>query len=88
MSTTSESPRGASAFAPGVIAVVAIGVGFFVPFVGLPLAMVAVVAIAVANIRTRRLLQVTVALVVASIVINLALVMVALPAGRELVEAF
>ena len=87
MSTTTESPRGAASFAPGVLAVVAIVVGLFVPFVGLPLAMVAVVAIAVANIRSRRLLRVTVGLVVASIVINLALVMVALPAARELVEA-
>ena len=87
MSSTTESQRGAVAFAPGVLAVVAIVVGLFVPFVGLPLAMVAVVAIAVANIRNKRLLYVTVGLVAASIVINLALVMVVLSAGRELVEA-
>jgi len=70
-----------------VLAVVAIVVGLFVPFVGLPLAMVAVVAIAVANIRNRRLLQVTVGLVAAAIVINLALVMLALPTAGEVVGA-
>jgi len=70
-----------------VLAVVAIVVGLFVPFVGLPLAMVAVVAIAVANIRNRRLLQVTVGLVAAAIVVNLALVMVALPTADEVVGA-
>lgn len=50
--------------------------------------MVAVVAIAAANIRNRRVLYATIAVVAASIVINLVLVMVALPAGQELVQGF
>ena len=60
--------------------------GLFVPFIGLPLSMVSVVAIAAANIRDRRYLYPTVALVVVAIAVNLVLVMMALPDGRDLVE--
>jgi uncharacterized membrane protein YphA (DoxX/SURF4 family) len=76
----------AAAFAPAVLAAVAIAVGLFVPFIGLPIAMVAVVAIAAANIKDRRLLYATIGAVALSIVVNLVLVMMALPAGRQLVE--
>ena len=86
-STTSTKPA-AAAFAPATLAVIAIVVGLFVPFIGLPLAMISVVAIAAANIRNRRLLYATIVVVAASIVINLVLVMAALPAGRELVQGF
>ena len=88
MTTTTDSKPAAAAFAPAALAVVATVVGFFVPFIGLPIAMVAVVAIAAASIRDRRLLYATVAIVAASIVINLVLVMMALPAGQELVQGF
>ena len=84
-STTELKPR-AAAFAPAALAVAAIVVGFFVPFIGLPMAMVAVVAIAAANIRDRRLLYATVAAVALSIIINLVLVMIALPAAGALVR--
>ena len=76
----------ATALAPAAIAVLAIVIGLFVPFIGLPIAMVAVVAIAAANITDRRLLNATVAAVALSIIVNLVLVMMALPAGRQLVE--
>jgi hypothetical protein len=76
----------ATAVAPAALAMVAIIVGLFVPFIGLPIAMVAVVAIAAANITDRRLLYITVGAVAVSIVVNLMLVMMALPAGRELVQ--
>jgi hypothetical protein len=76
----------ATALAPALLALVAIVIGLIVPFIGLPIAMVAVVAIAAANITNRRLLYGTVAVVALSIVVNLALVMMALPAGRQLVE--
>ena len=88
MTTTTDSKATAAAFAPAVLAVIAIVVGIFVPFIGLPLAMVAVVAIAAANIRNRRVLYATIGVVAASIVINLVLVMMALPAGQELVKGF
>jgi len=88
VTTTTDSKATAAAFAPAVLAVIAIVVGIFVPFIGLPLAMVAVVAIAAANIRNRRVLYATIGVVAASIVINLVLVMMALPAGQELVKGF
>jgi len=84
-SLTDFKPK-ATAFAPAALAVLAIIIGLFVPFVGLPTAMVAVVAISVANITDRRLLYATVVAVALSIVVNLALVMIALPAGRALVQ--
>jgi hypothetical protein len=76
----------ATAFAPVTIAALAIIIGAFVPFIGLPLAMIAVVAIAAANITDRRLLYVTVAAVAVSITINLVLVMLDLPAAQALVQ--
>ncbi len=86
MTSTTDFKPTATSLAPAALAVLAIIVGLFVPFVGLPIAMVAVVAIAAANITGRRLLYATIAAVALSIVINLALVMMALPAGRQLVE--
>ena len=86
MTSITDFKPTATALAPAALAVVAIVIGLFVPFVGLPIAMVAVVAVAAANIKDRRLLYGTVATVALSIVVNLALVMIALPAGRELVE--
>jgi len=88
VTTTTDAKPAAAAFAPAAVAVVAVVVGLFVPFIGLPISMVAVVAIAAANIRDRRLLYTTIAVVAASIVINLVLVMMALPAGQELVQGF
>ena len=88
MTTTADLKPRASAFAPAALAVAAMVVGFFVPFIGLPIAMVAVVAIAAAGIENRRLLYGTVGVVGASVLLNLVLVMVALPAGQELVNAF
>ena len=85
MTSTTDSKPAVAAFAPAALAVIAIVVGLFVPFIGLPLAMVSVVAIAAANIRDRRILYVTIAAVALSIVINLVLVMIALPAGRDVV---
>jgi len=84
VTTTTDSKPAATAFAPAALAVVAAIVGLFVPFIGLPVAMIAVVAIAAANIRDRRLLYVTIAIVAASIAINLVLVMIALPAGQDM----
>ena len=86
MSSLIDFKPKASALAPAALAVLAIATGLFVPFIGLPLAMIAVVAIAAANIEDRRLLHGTIAIVALSIVVNLALVMMALPAGRQLVE--
>ena len=86
MTSITDFKPTATALAPAALAVVAIVIGLFVPFVGLPIAMVAVVAVAAANIKDRRLLYGTVAAVALSIVVNLALVMMALPAGRQLVE--
>ena len=63
-------------------------VGLFLPFIGLPISMVAVVSIAAAGIENRRLLYGTVGIVAASVLLNLALVMVALPAGQEIITAF
>ena len=68
------------------MALLSIVIGLFVPFIGLPLSMVSVVAIAAANIRDRRVLYPTIAIVVVAIAVNLMLVMLALPAGRDLVE--
>jgi len=84
-STTDFKPV-AAALAPAALAIIAIIVGLFVPFIGLPIAMVGVVAIAAANIRDRRILYATVAVVGLSIAVNLVLVMVSLPAARQLVE--
>jgi hypothetical protein len=69
------------------LALVSIAIGLFVPFIGLPLSMVSVVVIAAADIRDRRVLYPTIVLVVLAIVVNLVLVMLALPAGRDLVQA-
>ena len=88
MTTTADLKPRASAFAPAALAVAAMVVGLFQPFIGLPIAMVAVVAIAAAGIENRRLLYGTVGVVGASVLLNLALVMVALPAGQELISAF
>jgi len=84
-STTDFKPV-AAALAPAALAIISIIVGLFVPFIGLPIAMVGVVAIAAANIRDRRILYATVAVVGLSIAVNLVLVMVSLPAARQLVE--
>ncbi len=86
MTSIIEFKPKATALAPAALAVIAIAIGLFVPFIGLPIAMVAVVAIAAANITDRRLLTATVAAVALSIIVNLVLVMMALPAGRQLVE--
>ena len=86
MTSLTDNKRTATALAPALLALMAIVIGLIVPFIGLPIAMVAVVAIAAANITNRRLLYGTVAVVALSIVVNLALVMVALTAGRQLVE--
>ena len=86
MTSLTDFKPAATALAPAALALFAIIIGLIVPFIGLPIAMVAVVAIAAANITNRRLLYGTVALVALSIVVNLALVMMALPAGRQLVE--
>ena len=88
MTSTTDFKPVAAALAPAALAIISIIVGLFVPFIGLPIAMVGVVAIAAANIRNRRLLYATIVVVAASIVINLVLVMAALPAGRELVQGF
>jgi hypothetical protein len=88
VTTTADLKPRASAFAPAALAVAAIVVGLFQPFIGLPISMVAVVAIAAAGIENRRLLYGTVGLVGASVLLNLALVMVALPAEQELINAF
>ena len=86
MTSTTDFKPVAAALAPAALAVVAIIVGLFLPFIGLPISMVAVVAIAAANIRDRRILYTTVAVVGLSIALNLVLVMVSLPAARQLVE--
>ena len=86
MTSTTDFKPVAAALAPAALAIVAIIVGLFVPFIGLPIAMVGVVAIAAANIRDRRILYATVAVVGLSIAVNLVLVMVSLPAARQLVE--
>ncbi len=70
-----------------MIALTSIVIGAFLPFVGLPIAMVSVVAVAVAEIQDPRLRYPTVGLVVISIAINLGLVLMALPAGRQFVES-
>ncbi len=88
MTTTADLKPRASAFAPAALAVAAIVVGLFLPFIGLPISMVAVVSIAAAGIENRRLLYGTVGVVAASVLLNLVLVMVALPAGQELITAF
>lgn len=82
---TDQKPRAAT-LAPALLAVLAIVVGLFLPFIGLPISMVAVVAIAAAGIGNRRLLYATVAAVAIAVVLNLTLVMMALPAGQELVQ--
>ena len=85
MTSITDFKPAATTLAPAALAVLAIIMGLFMPFVGLPIAMVAVVAIAAANITNRRILVATIGAVALSIVINLALVMMALPAGRQLV---
>jgi hypothetical protein len=86
VTSATETKRTAASFAPAAIAIISIIVGFFVPFIGLPLAMVAVVAISAANIEDRRQLYITIGSVGIAIAINLALVMMALPAGRDFVQ--
>ena len=86
MTSTTDFKPVAAALAPAALAIISIIVGLFVPFIGLPIAMVGVVAIAAANIRDRRILYATVAVVGLSIAVNLVLVMVSLPAARQLVE--
>ena len=85
MSTTTHKARNATAVAPLSIAVVASVVGLFAPFIGLPISMIAVVLTAAVDIDDRRLRLVTVGVVGLSIAANLVLVMLALPAGRDLV---
>lgn len=87
MTAATDNRPFAASLAPSVLAFASIIIGMFVPFIGLPLAMVAVVAVAVANIRDRRLLYSTIALVVVAIALNLAMVMVALPAGSQLLAS-
>jgi hypothetical protein len=71
---------------PAAIAAASIVLGFIAPFVALPTSMVALVAVAAADIQNRSLRTATIGLVVFAIAINLALVMMALPAARHLVE--
>ena len=87
MTAATDNRPFAASLAPSALALISISIGLFVPFIGLPLSMVSVVAIAAANIRDRRYIYPTVALVVVAIVVNLVLVMMALPAGRDLVQA-
>ena len=86
VTATTDSRTFAATVAPSALALASVIVGLFVPFIGLPLSMVSVVAVAAANIRDRRLLFPTIALVVFAIAFNLVMVLAALPAGRELVE--
>ena len=83
MTAATDNRPFAATLAPAVLAVASIVIGLFAPFIGLPLSMVSVVAVAAANIRDRRLLYPTIALVVVAIAINLVLVMLALPAGHQ-----
>lgn len=76
--TTTSDLKPATRIAPAALAVASIIVGLFVPFIGLPISMISVVAIGAANIEERRLLTVTVAIVALAILSNLVLVMVAL----------
>ena len=85
MTSITDFKPAAASFAPAALAVLAVVIGLFMPFVGLPIAMVAVVAIAAVDIASRRILYATIAAVALSIVVNLAFVMMALPAGRDLV---
>lgn len=86
MTAATDNRPFAISLGPSALAVVSILIGLAAPFIGLPLSMVSVVAIAAANIRDRRLLYPTIAVVVVAIAVNLVLVMMALPAGRDLVE--
>ena len=87
MTAATDNRPFAASLAPSALALVSIAIGLFVPFIGLPLSMVSVVVIAAADIRDRRVLYPTIVLVVLAIVVNLVLVMLALPAGRDLVQA-
>ncbi len=87
VSAATESQRITSSLAPVAWAVTAVIVGFFMPFVGLPIAMVGMVAVIAAEITSPRARLVTIAIVVVAIAVNLALVMAALPATAQLVGA-
>ena len=87
VSSATENPRFSWSIAPVALALVAVVVGLFVPFIGLPIAMIGMVAVAAADIQVPRTRVMTISIVVAAIAVNLALVMVALPATANLVEA-
>ena len=87
VSSVTENSRFTSSIAPVALAVVAVVVGLFVPFIGLPIAMIGMVAVVAADIKQPRARVITIALVVVAIAVNLALVMVALPATAKLVNA-
>ena len=86
VTTATDNRPFAASVAPSALALASVVIGLFVPFIGLPLSMVSVVAAGAADIRDRRLLFPTIALVVFAIALNLLMVLMALPAGRELVE--
>ena len=89
VSATTDNQRITSSIVPAALAVlaVAVGLGFFAPFIGLPIAMIGMVAVVAADIKSQRVRMVTIAIVVAAIAVNLALVMASLPATAQLVDA-
>ena len=80
MFAATRNQRFTSSIAPAVLAVVAVVVGFFLPFIGLPIAMIGMVAVVAVDIKVSRARIVTIAIVVVAIAVNLVLAMVALPA--------
>ena len=87
MSAATENQRITSSIVPTALAVVAVGIGIFMPFIGLPIAMIGMVAVIAADIKSQRVRVITIGIVVIAIAANLALVMVALPATGQLVGA-
>ncbi len=87
MSAATENQRITSSIVPTALAVVAVGIGIFMPFIGLPIGMIGMVAVIAADIKSQRVRVVTIGIVVIAIAANLALVMVALPATGQLVGA-
>lgn len=86
VTTATDNKPIATSVVPAGLAAASIVLGFIAPFVALPMSMVALVAVAAADIQNRSLRTATVWLVVFAIAINLALVMLALPAAHQLVE--
>lgn len=82
MTTTTDNRPFVASLAPFALALASIILGVIVPFIGLPLSMVSLVAVGGAGIRDRRVLYPTVALVLFAIAVNLVLVLIALPAGQ------